>query len=98
MNRLPLDPRQSALAVRCGIRFFLSAALTGCELLSGAPLALGFLAAAGTGAPGLSALAGAVVGAFLFLDFSIKLNNPSSLAVLEGSSFRLWASALNSFL
>ena len=42
MNRLPLDPRQSALAVRCGIRFFLSAALTGCELLSGAPLALGF--------------------------------------------------------
>ncbi|MDR3730261.1 MAG: stage II sporulation protein E, partial [Oscillospiraceae bacterium] len=74
MNRLPLDPRQSALAVRCGIRFFLSAALTGCELLSGAPLALGFLAAAGTGAPGLSALAGAVVGAFLFLDFSSALS------------------------
>ena len=94
MNRLPLDPRQSALAVRCGIRFFLSAALTGCELLSGAPLALGFLAAAGTGAPGLSALAGAVVGAFLFLDFSSALSYIATAVLILSTATAFEGTAL----
>lgn len=74
MNRLLLDPQQSAKAIRCGIRFFLSAALTGCQLLGGAPFALGFLAAAGTRVLGLSALAGSAAGALLFLDFSSGLS------------------------
>jgi len=74
LNRLPLTPRQSALIIRCGICFFLSAALSGCQVLDSAPFALGFLAAAGAGLNGLSALAGAIVGALLFLDFSAGLS------------------------
>ena len=70
MNRISLDPKQAARLIGCGVRFFLSAALSGCLLLGDAPFALGLLAAAGAGAEGLAALAGAGVGALLFMDFA----------------------------
>lgn len=61
-------------AARCALRFFLAATLTLGQLRGGyAPFALGFLAAAGAGAHGLSALLGALTGAWLFLDFSHAL-------------------------
>jgi stage II sporulation protein E len=57
-----------------GIRFFLAAALTAAQLPGGyVPFALGCVSAAGPGAEGMSALLGAGVGMFLFLDFNSGL-------------------------
>ena len=60
--------------VPCIICFLLAAVLFGARLFGGyAPFALGLIAAAGSGRRGLSALAGGVLGALLFLDFSHAL-------------------------
>ncbi len=57
-----------------GIRFFLTAALSAAQTPGGcAPFALGAVAAAGPGADGAAALAGAGIGALVFLDFSQAL-------------------------
>ena len=57
-----------------GIRFFLTAALTASQTPGGyAPFAVGCVAACGPGGEGIAALAGAGVGALLFLDFSEAL-------------------------
>ena len=65
---------QATRLVSWGIRFFLTAALTASKTPGGyAPFALGCVAAAGPGGSGLAALAGAGVGAVLFLDFADAL-------------------------
>ena len=65
---------QSGRWLTWGIRFFLTAALTASKTPGGyAPFALGCVAAAGPGGSGLAALAGAGVGAVLFLDFADAL-------------------------
>ena len=65
---------QAVRLVTWGIRFFLTAALTASKTPGGyAPFALGCVAAAGPGGSGLAALAGAGVGAVLFLDFADAL-------------------------
>ncbi|MCI9332293.1 MAG: SpoIIE family protein phosphatase [Oscillibacter sp.] len=70
-GQLILERQQTGRLVRLGIRFFLSAALTAGQTAGGAaPFALGWVAAAGPGLEGGAALAGAVVGAALFLPFA----------------------------
>lgn len=69
-----LQRQQSARLLSWGIRFFLTAALTASQMPdSHAPFALGCIAAAGPGGEGIAALAGAGVGAALFLDFADAL-------------------------
>ena len=73
-GQITLEKEQSARLLGWGIRFFLSAALTASQTPGGyAPFALGWLAASGAGANGAAALAGAGVGALLFL-----LNNDAA--------------------
>ncbi|MBU5626154.1 SpoIIE family protein phosphatase [Oscillibacter sp. MSJ-2] len=74
VKRLSLNKEQMSLLLGCGVRFFLSAALTGSTVAGGyQPFALGFAAAAGTGAAGGAALAGCLTGAALFLEFADAL-------------------------
>lgn len=55
---------------RCILRFLLSAILSGSQIFGCcAPFGLGFVAAAGSGIDGLSALAGILVGSLLFMPF-----------------------------
>ena len=69
-----MGKEQSAKLLGWGIRFFLAAALTASQTPGGyAPFALGLVAAAGPGMNGASALAGAGLGALLFLDFASAL-------------------------
>lgn len=69
-----IERRRSGRLLTLGIRFFLAAALTAAQTPGGgAPFALGWISAAGPGAEGGAALAGAVVGAALFLDFGEAL-------------------------
>lgn len=73
-GQITLGREQSARLLAWGIRFFLTAALTASQTPGGyAPFALGCIAAAGPGTEGIAALAGAGVGAVLFLDFSDAL-------------------------
>lgn len=73
-GQITLGREQSVRLLGWGIRFFLAAALTASQTPGGyAPFALGWLAASGAGANGASALAGAGMGALLFLDFSDAL-------------------------
>lgn len=73
-GQITLGREQSARLLAWGIRFFLAAALTASQTPGGyAPFALGCIAAAGPGAGGIAALAGAGVGAALFLEFSDAL-------------------------
>ena len=73
-GQITLEKEQSARLLGWGIRFFLTAALTASKTPGGyAPFALGCVAAAGPGGSGLAALAGAGVGAVLFLDFADAL-------------------------
>ena len=68
---ITLGKEQSARLLAWGIRFFLAAALTASQTPGGyAPFALGLVAAAGPGTNGAAALAGAGLGALLFLDFA----------------------------
>lgn len=65
--------------VAWAIRFFLAAALTGCQSMGGyAPFALGCVAAAGPGAAGLAALLGTAAGAVAFLPFADALPHLAS--------------------
>ncbi len=69
-GQITLEREQSARLLSWGIRFFLTAALTASQTPGGyAPFALGFVAAAGPGPGGIAALAGAGVGALLFMEF-----------------------------
>ena len=69
----------SGKIVDCALRFALACTLSGAQVFGGyAPLALGMTAAAGPGVRGLSALAGASVGAFLFLPFTHALRTFAS--------------------
>ena len=71
---ITLRKEQSARLLGWGIRFFLAAALTASQTPGGyAPFALGLVAAAGPGMNGAAALAGAGLGALLFLDFASAL-------------------------
>ncbi len=73
-GQITLELRQPARLLSWGIRFFLAAALTASQIPDGhAPFALGCIAAAGGGGEGIAALAGAGLGAALFLDFSDAL-------------------------
>ena len=73
-GQITLERIPPARLVAWSIRFFLAAALTATRMPGGyAPFALGFLAAAGPGGEGASALAGTAVGAALFLDFADAL-------------------------
>ena len=73
-GQITLEKEQSARLLGWGIRFFLSAALTASQTPGGyAPFALGCVAAAGPGGDGAAALAGAGVGAVLFLKFADAL-------------------------
>ncbi len=81
-NKLVMDREQSARWLGWGIRFFLTAALTAAVLPEGgAPLALGCVAAAGPGG-GLAALAGAGLGAALFLPFDQGLPHLAAAVLL----------------
>lgn len=90
--------------LRLGIRFFLAAALSASHIPGGgAPLALGCIAACGSGLGSIAALLGAGMGLALFLDFSEGLAQlgsailiataMSALAGLEITRKR-WFSAL----
>ena len=73
-GQITLGREQSARLLGWGIRFFLAAALTASRTPGGyAPFALGAVAAAGPGRDGGAALAGAFVGALLFLPFADAL-------------------------
>ena len=73
-GQITLEGEQSTRLLSWGIRFFLAAALTASQTPGGyAPFALGCVAAAGPGAAGGAALAGALVGAVLFMDFAQAL-------------------------
>lgn len=73
-GQLTLERERAGRALTLGIRFFLAAALTAGQTPGGgAPFALGWIASAGPGLEGGAALAGAVVGAALFLDFADAL-------------------------
>jgi len=73
-GQLTLERERAGRLLTLGIRFFLAAALTASQTPGGrAPFALGWAAAAGPGLEGGAALAGAVVGAALFLDFADAL-------------------------
>ena len=69
-GQIILGREQRRRLLAAGIRFFLAAALTASTTPGGyAPFALGCVAAAGPGAEGAAALAGAALGAVLFLNF-----------------------------
>ena len=73
-GQLTIERERTGRFLTLGIRFFLAAALTAGQTSGGAaPFALGWVAAAGAGAEGAAALAGAVVGAALFLPFGDAL-------------------------
>ncbi len=73
----------SGRVVDCALRFVLAAVLSGARVFGGyAPFALGWTAAAGTGAYGISALAGTSLGAFLFLDFSHALRTTAAAVLI----------------
>ena len=73
-GQLTLERERAGRMLTLGIRFFLAAALTASQTPGGgAPFALGWIASAGPGLEGGAALAGAVAGAALFLDFADAL-------------------------
>ena len=73
-GQITLDNARTMRFLNGGVRFFLAAALTAAQIAgSGAPFALGFTAAYGAGLDGMCALAGAAVGALIFLEFSSGL-------------------------
>lgn len=70
-------------AIDCALNAVPAAVLAGARVFGGyAPLALGFAAAAGSGAEGVSAFLGAGVGAFAFLDFSHALRTCAALVLI----------------
>ena len=75
MKRLLREKPAQLLSLRFYLLRFLIGALLGANQLYGgyAPFALGFVAAMGPGSGGLSALAGVLAGAALFMDFSRAL-------------------------
>lgn len=61
---------ENNLVFRCLLRFLLAAILSGSQIFGRcAPFGLGFVAAAGSGLEGLSALAGVLAGSLLFMSF-----------------------------
>lgn len=73
-GQITLDQARTARLLNGGVRFFLAAVLTAARISGGAaPFALGFTAVCGAGLEGICALAGAAVGAVLFLEFSTGL-------------------------
>ena len=74
-----------------GIRFFLTAALAGNQILGGvAPFALGCVAASGQGIGALAALCGAGLGAFFLMDFAdaLPFMAACTLIVAASTAFR----------
>ncbi|BAK98208.1 putative stage II sporulation protein E [Oscillibacter valericigenes Sjm18-20] len=70
-GQITLDNARTVRFLNGGVRFFLAAALTAARISGGAaPFALGFTAACGAGLDGMCALAGAALGALVFLEFS----------------------------
>ena len=95
-GQITLQRQQSARLLSWGTRLFLAAALTASQTPDGyAPFALGCVAAAGAGGEGIAALAGAGVGALLFMDFADALPFLAAgiLILTAASTFRgcaLW--------
>lgn len=80
----------SGKIVDCALRAALAAVLAGAKVFGGyAPLALGFAAAAGDGAPGMSAALGAAAGALVFLDFSHALRTCAALVLIAAAKSAL---------
>ena len=70
-GQITLGKEQRARLLAAGIRFFLTAALCAARCPGGyAPFALGCVSAAGPGVGGGAALAGAGLGALVFMDFA----------------------------
>ena len=62
---------EKSRALSCAIRFLLAAILSGSQIFGAyAPFGLGFVAAAGAGMEGLSALLGLLVGSLLMMPFT----------------------------
>lgn len=81
----PFAPRRESVLrlLNCAARGLLAALLAGARLFGGfAPFAVGAVAAAGAGWEGLAALAGALAGALLFLDFSHALRTAACCVLL----------------
>ena len=90
-GQITLDRQRTTEWIGNAARFFLAAALTASQTAGGyAPFALGMVAAAGPGVPGVFALAGAGTGALLFLNFSEALPHiaVAILIVTAATSFR----------
>ena len=65
---------EKSRALSCAIRFLLAAILSGSQIFGAyAPFGLGFVAAAGAGMEGLSALLGLLVGALLMMPFTAAI-------------------------
>ena len=92
MKRLQkTDPSETLSSLRCMLlRLVLGCLLSAHQLFGGyAPYALGFTAAMGGGYGGLSAMAGTLAGAALFMDFNraLRLGAVSVLIFSANSSF-----------
>ena len=90
-GQITLDRQRTTEWIGNAARFFLAAALTASQTAGGyAPFALGMVAAAGPGVPGVFALAGAGTGELLFLNFSEALPHiaVAILIVTAATSFR----------
>ena len=85
------DPSETLTSLRCMLlRLILACLLSAHQLFGGyAPYALGFTAAMGGGYSGLSAMAGTLAGAALFMDFNraLRLGAASVLIFSANSSF-----------
>ena len=65
---------EKSRALSCAIRFLLAAILSGSQIFGAyAPFGLGFVAAAGAGMEGHSALLGLLVGALLMMPFTAAI-------------------------
>lgn len=86
------DPSETLSSLRCMLlRLIIGCLLSAHQLFGGyAPYAIGFTAAMGGGYGGLSAMAGALAGAALFMDFNraLRLGAVSVLIFSANNSFR----------
>lgn len=79
----------------CAIRFLLAAILSGSQIFGAyAPFGLGFVAAAGAGMEGLSALLGLLVGSLLFMPFTDAMKYIAAAILIFSVSVAFYDTAL----
>ena len=79
----------------CAIRFLLAAILSGSQIFGTyAPFGLGFVAAAGAGMEGLSALLGLLVGSLLFMPFTGAMKYIAAAILIFSVSMAFFDTAL----